>query len=595
MNSPGIRSLVPAATALRESRARLAGVVVLMAVTFALLAMVQALRSTPPAIDPLGEASSLVRWTKDASPPSLTQASAIGSLLDVLMSIAWVALILAMVTTLIRYRIEAARRGSEIGIRRAVGASRKDIITALLAEGSVTAALALAAGASLAVLLLELAAGYWPGTGTTSPRLATGLFLVPAIILVASLSPLRFLRARHMRYYEAGVVPLALPRLQLAASLAIVMGSALLLGAARRLPPGASTQSRDGLVVRIDSGLSENGDRAAAYGALLERLKILDPHAELSLTAPGGLVGLGTTDNVTTDCGQCSKGGIFVPFQHTQAVHFFVSPDSFVAGGARIIAGRGLTAADRLGSTRVAVVNRHLALKYFERGEAVGRKVWLGADLRREPYQVVGIVDDAPAGVLGGALQPRHAVYLSVLQLPPGGVELLIRARAPVNQAGVEAAIRDTIVSARVTSVIEESRYEALQSRPTLWFGAWFALAGVIVLLTGTVGTFNTVRLWVDSMASELALRRAVGASRVRIAGFVLVRALGIAAGGVSLGLFLYFLIVRGALTAVVRDLPVWNGGLFVALAGLLALIAVVAAGIPTAGILRKAPSRFLE
>ena len=595
MNSLLIRRLVPAASALRDGRVRLVATILLMAVTFALLASIQALRATQPVIDPLAAASTLVHWTTDASPPAATQSAAIRSLLDVLIAIAWVAMVLAMLTMLIRYRIEAARRGAEIGIRRAVGASRSDILAALLTEGSVTALAAVAGGVAIGALLLGIAAGYWPGTVTTLPRFLPGLILVPGIFLVASLSPLRFLHARHMRYYEPGVVPLALPRFQLAASLAIVMGSALLLGRARENGPIASAHERNGLVIQIDSGLAGSTDRAAAYGLLLERLRTWNPRAEVSLTAPGGLVGLGTTDNVTTDCGMCVRGGIYVPYQHTRAVHFFVSPDSFVAGGARIVAGRGLTEADRIGGARVAVVNRHLALRYFQRGEAVGRKMWLGSDLRREPFEVVGIVDDSPAEVLGGALQPMQAVYLSVLQLPPAGADLLIRADAPVDPAIVEATIKDSIGSARVTNVTTELRYEAMQSRPTIWFGAWFALAGLVVMLTGTAGTFSAVRLWVDSLASELSLRRAVGASRTRIAGFVLTRALGIGAGGVALGLFLYFVIVRGALTAVVRDLPIWNAQLFALLGLLFGVIAVIAAGIPTVALLHRPPIQNIE
>ena len=595
MNPLLIRRLGPAASSLREGRVRLVATILLMAVTFALLAAIQALRVSQPVVDPLGGASAMVHWTRDASSPSATQSAAIRSLLDVLIAIAWVAMALAMVTLVIRYRIEAARRGAEIAIRRAVGASRNDILAALLTEGTVTALAAIASGAAIGTLLLGTAADHWPGRVTSSPRFSTGLWLLPATFLVASLSPIRFLRARHMRDFEPGIVPLALPRFQLAASLAIVMGSALLLGRAREAGPVDTAHPRHGLVIQIDSGLAGNADRATAYSQLLGQLRTWNPRAEISLTAPGGLVGLGTSDNVTTDCGLCVRGGIMIPYQHTQAVHFFVSPDSFAAGGARIVSGRGLTEADRIGRTRVAVVNRHLATRYFQQGQAVGRKMWLGADLRREPYEVVGIVDDAPSEVLGGALQPRQAVYLSVLQLPPAGADLLIRSETPVDRSAIEAAIFDTIGPARITGMSPEASYVVRQAQPTIWFGAWFAFAGVIVLLTGTAGTFSTVRLWVDSLAAELSIRRAVGASRARIAGFMLVRALGIGAGGAALGLFLYLVIMRGALLAVVRDLPAGNAGLFIALSTMLGLIAGVAAGIPTAALLRRPPIRAIS
>lgn len=587
-----VRSLSPARTALREGRLGVASTVLLAASAIALLAATQALRATQPAMAPLGVASSLVSWTADASPPAATQAAAIRLLLETLLAIAWTTMALAMVTVLIRFQVKSIRRGSEVGIRRAVGASRADILLALLLEGSVTATLAVAAGTAAGALLLALARAFWPGASLSRmPLVAMAAVIALGVILLGALSPLRFLRARHMRDQEEGEVPLGLPTFQLAISLAIVMGSALLLGKARHVD-AAAMGGRDatGVIVQLDSGLTEHADRSAAYGRLLERVRRAGPAAEVSLTAPGGLVGLGTVDNVTTHCGQCVSGGIFIPYHHTEAVHLFVSPDSFMARGARVVAGRALTSDDTWGRKRVAVVNRHLALRHFEGGNAVGRNMWLGADLRREPYEVIGIVDDAPSSVLGGALQPRKAVYLSVLQLPPREGELLIRSSLPVDTAAVAAAIHDTIGAGHMRGITTERDYGAAQAAPLSWFGGWFGVAGLVVLLTGVAGTFSTVRWWVDSLAAELSLRRAVGASRFRIAGFVLSRAMGIGIGGVALGLFLFFVIVRGSLTALVPGLPIWNQTVFSVSAALFGGIALVAAALPTLALLRRPP-----
>jgi hypothetical protein len=133
-----------------------------------------------------------------------------------------------------------------------------------------------------------------------------------------------------------------------------VMGSALLLGRARGDRPrrfGAPAE-RPG-----------HPDRFGAGGKYRSRGRVWPPAGavtDLESTRRDQpdrarrLVGLGTSDNLTTDCGMCMRGGIYVPYQHTQAVHFFVSPDSFAAGGARIVSGRGLTDEDRIGGARVA-------------------------------------------------------------------------------------------------------------------------------------------------------------------------------------------------------------------------------------------------
>ena len=585
-----VRFLSPVGTSLREGWLGVTFTILLAAAALGLFAALQSLRTTEPVLAPIGTASSLVHWTQEASPPSVTQAAAIHSLIELLMAIAWTAMVLGMLTVLVRYQVLAARRGSELGVRRAVGASRVDILAALLAESGVTGLLAAALGAASAAMLLIAARAFWPEASFGAwPPLLPGAAIVGAVLLVGGLSPLRFLRARYLTNQEQGTVPLGFPTFQLAISLTLVMGSALLLAKGREQKQVAGPRA-SGIVVQFDSGLTEQSDRASVYLRLLDRLRVEAGPVELSLTSPGGLVGLGTVDNVTTHCGQCVSGGIFVPFHHTQAVHLFVSPDSFAARGAKVVAGRALTEADRWGEKRVAVVNRHLALRHFESGDAVGREVWLGSDLRREPYEVVGIVEDSGSDVLGGALQPRQAVYLSVLQLPPREADLLVRGSGPVDSAAVLAAIRDTIGAGVVRSVSREGDYLAAQMGPLSWFGGWFALAGLVVLFTGTAGTFSTVRLWVDSLAAELSLRRAVGANRFRIASFVLIRALGIGVGGTALGVFLYFVVLRGALEAVVRDLPVWNPNLLLAVTVLFGGVSLAAAALPTFALLRRPP-----
>ena len=115
-----------------------------------------------------------------------------------------------------------------------------------------------------------------------------------------------------------------------------------------------------------------------------------------------------------------------VPWHQVLATHEMVSADTFRALGVKMVAGRSIGSEDRWDAPRVAVVNRALAARHFQRGEAIGRQLMVGLK-RSEWYTVVGIVDDpAPAG-FGAALQPEYTVYLSVLQHPVPQVDVLVR------------------------------------------------------------------------------------------------------------------------------------------------------------------------
>src|SRR5262249_26363626 len=156
-----------------------------------------------------------------------------------------------------------------------------------------------------------------------------------------------------------------------------------------------------GEVFRQTADDSAPAARAIRYAALLDALEAGKRFDSVSLTATGGLVGLGVVAPVTTDCGQCSEGGIYLPWHVVAATHQFVSADTFHALGVHVLAGRGIDRSDQWGSAPVAVVSRSLALRHFQRGEAIGRRILLGDDPRTW-HTVVGIVNDSPGQGLGG-------------------------------------------------------------------------------------------------------------------------------------------------------------------------------------------------
>src|SRR4029077_14717696 len=176
-----------------------------------------------------------------------------------------------------------------------------------------------------------------------------------------------------------------------------------------------------GELFTIAGGAPAAADRSAAYAALLGALK-RDPHGRTaSLTSPGALVGLGMNDVVAVEW-----GGYFFPEHHVFATHYLISADTFRTLHLPVLTGRGITAADDWDAPRVAVVSHALAINNFAGGQVVGRKIQIIRGTF-EWYTVVGVVADQPAVALGAKLQPRDAVYLSVLQHPAPNLELLVR------------------------------------------------------------------------------------------------------------------------------------------------------------------------
>ncbi|HMA43966.1 MAG TPA: ABC transporter permease, partial [Gemmatimonadales bacterium] len=436
-----------------------------------------------------------------------------------------------------------ARGGScvaELAVRRAVGASRRLILAAALIEGAVIAVAALAWGGVGGAVGAQAAAGTWPGTlqsGPVTPAVMV-LAVVVSLVLLAVLLPLGAMRRRRPLAMRSGrALELVVPALQLGLSLTVLAASALLADHAARLRGTDRFAAGGGQLFAISLTNSDTARAGSGYAELLRRVSAQPGVTAASLTSPGTTVGLGQNDRATTDCGQCAWDGIYVPLRPVYATHYLVSADTFRTLGLRVVAGRNIANTDDARAPLVAVVSQSLAAANFQDRLGVGRRIQVGSAPARW-YTVVGVVaDQLPAG-FGAGFQPRAAVYLSVLQHPIPAVDLLVRARGDSGvYAAVERELRASLGgSGAATTRVSESRLLAAEAAPVRWFGRLFGVEGWVMLVVATIGTFVVLRLWVRSLLHDLGIRRAVGARRRHLYGFVFARALGISVGGVAVG-----------------------------------------------------------
>jgi putative ABC transport system permease protein len=534
-------------------------------------------------------------WGPTAHTPAATQNAAIGALFQLLLCGIGAAGVVTVVALASLLAARESQRTVEMSSRRAVGASRRVLFGSALLEACILASAALVLGGAAGAFVSARALATWPGRladGSLAPSIVATGVLVTLFLFCAAL-PLVFTRDSRAMTATSRPVPVRLAAFQLALSLIVLTAGGLLTHQVSVRLATLPASSARGEVFRQVADDSAPAALATRYTRLLDELDAGKRFDTVSLTATGGLLGLGTVAAVTTDCGQCSEGGIFLPWHVVTATHQFVSADTFHALGVRLLAGRGISRSDRWGATPVAVVSRSLAIRHFQKGEAIGRKMLLGDDPRTW-HTVVGIVADAPARGLGGSLQPAFTVYASILQHPMPGVDLLIRPRPSVSiDATAVGAIDRALVLAHASrSRLTESELAADELRPLRWFAGRIALVGWVTLTLACVGTFALIRVWVISLLSELGLRRAVGARKWEVIRFVLVRAAGIGIGGVAAGLW-FGPGVWNLLHSVMTDFPAWDGET-VGRYALILLSAVILGAVPPAWqAARTPPSRL--
>jgi hypothetical protein len=541
-----------------------------------------------PSIAPLGD---VIQWTGVAAPPDVARTTALTTMLQLLQATAWAALGVAFISILSRYLVQSIERGPEIAIRRAVGASRAQVLLAQLLEGGILAWLMwlLAIAAAGAVLAWHKAG--WPGS-TSAASLALQLPALLALLLVvfAVLAPLSYSSARFLAHPPEGRAGLRIPTFQLALSLAVLITGAMLLRQGRQVETGhAEARHAREVVVRLDSGIADPALRAQRYGELLVRVRSAPGVDSATLSGDGELLGLGTDEFTMSDCGICPRGGISLPLLAFHATYRAVSAGA-LASRDRLEQGRFFSDADQWDTARVVVVNHHLAQRYFQDGKPLGRDIYLGANSQRHPYTVVGVVADEPSPAIGGRLQPREVVYLPVSQHPPEQAELLVQVKGGVfGGSAARRLVHDTLGDgARVTSISTASATLGQEAAAIGWFARRFGLIGMIIFVVAVVGTFDTMRMWLRGLSHELAIRRAVGATRRSITWWVLARAAVAGIGGTALGVFLYLTVMMPAVTELMNGVPVWDGRVVAGSAALLVAAMMAGAAVPLHRMLRE-------
>jgi hypothetical protein len=496
---------------------------------------------------PLPTPETGLTFSKLAAAPADIQSYALDKLSVVLLVLAVGGALVCVLTLVTVCVSRASARGAEFYLRRAVGASRRQLLSGGLLEGGVLALAAATLGAAASLIAIRTAIAAWPGTTAvpaSSPAvLAVVAGIVGSAILILGVT-LPTLTRERMRAPAppSGVPPsLTVAGVQLAISFAVLFAATEIGNHARVLIGDATVAvGRGGEVLQLDTS-GTPAERARHLSDLIRASGLEGVLEVTSITSPGALEGLGTVDVAITDCGRCSLGGIATPQRPVAVAFSAVSPDTFRALNVPVIEGRSIDAGDDWTARRKVVVNHALASAHFENGRAVGRRIQIGQGPNNW-FEVVGVVEDTQPIALGGGLQPPYAAYASVLQIPPSSVDLLVRPRAgaTLSESWLRAAVKRI---GTVRRVVAENAWWAEQAAPLRWFANALWIGGALILVLAVFGTGAAMHLWVAALMPELAVRRAVGARRRDVLVYVLARAAVVGVAGVALGFVLNDLI----------------------------------------------------
>jgi predicted permease len=471
-------------------------------------------------------------------------------------------------------QVRSAMRERELSIRQAIGATRRQLIQYLLSEAIIMAGL----GAILASLvlfnlpsLLSLRANdpippqVYDVLKLNLPTVGfcVGLCLLTSLVF-GLLPALRFSRPMIISALkdDVGVGGRRVGRVQrVTAALQVAIAVPLIVLSGISLDRVRSTATADlgfpaellyAVPLKIDDPRIVNADSRAR--SVRDNLARADGVAAATLADGLPLDNRGH-DARTAPQPEVNAAPKFVHVHVTR-----VDNDYLNTMGIPLLRGRGFAADDRAGTELVTIISKTLAEKLLpnaEAGQEIGKRVIFGHDEKTtQTLTVVGVSGDFPTAQMNS---PREQLLVPLAQQP--SQELFLIARGTPGEppqkmtATLENAERDFNPENRGFGYGDDGA-----AYPAVVTGVWLrknsmdgflresavaAGAGGIILTLSALGIYGVVGLMVATRTRELAVRSALGASRRRLLGMVLVDVVKLVLPGVVVGLILTAAFIR--------------------------------------------------
>jgi putative ABC transport system permease protein len=464
-------------------------------------------------------------------------------------------------------QVRSAMRERELSIRQAIGATRRQLIRYLLSEAIIMAGL----GAILASLVLfnlpalrsllsddPLPPQVQAVLKVNLPTVGFAVGLCFLTSLVFGLLPaVRFSRPMILSALkdDVGVGGRRVGRVQrVRAALQVAIAVPLIVMSGIQLDRVRSTATAD---------LGFASDLVYAVPLKLDADKIPNVDSRIrgvrdDLAKANGVAGASLADRLPLDFrGDTVRTALQPDASAAPAVSRVhvtrVDHDYLNTMGIPLLRGRGFAADDRAGAELVTIISKTLAerlLPNAEASEAIGKRLIFGnVEKTTQTLTVVGVSGDFPTAQMSTR---REQLLLPLAQQP--SQELFLIARSLPGEppqkmtAMLENAARDFDPENRGFGTAEDGK----PLYPKVVTGVWLRKhsmndflrasavaggAGSVILMLSALGIYGVVGLMVATRTRELAVRVALGASRRRVLGMVLVDVVKLALPGVVAGL----------------------------------------------------------
>ena len=214
-----------------------------------------------------------------------------------------------------------------------------------------------------------------------------------------------------------------------------------------------------------------------------------------------------------------------------------VTPGYFRAMEIPLVAGRAFTDRDSATSLPVAIVNRRMAVHYWQDSEPIGRRIILDPGTEEErTVTIVGVVHDAGRGILGEPVAPE--MFVPHAQHPMSGMVVAVRTLGDPLLAVPEfrSAIRELDPDIPLYDIQTVPAIMHRWLRDDRMLVAFLAILAALSLGLAAVGLYGLMSYSVTQRTHEIGVRMALGAEESGIVRLVLRQCLTLSLIGIGIG-----------------------------------------------------------
>ena len=551
-----------------------------------------------------------VQWTLRLDGVQSELTDRIRPTLKVLMGAVVLLLVIACVNVANLTLARASSRVREVAVRRALGATRGQLVRQLLVESLVVAVTggvaALAALAWLKDWMIAMMPADLPrltevhfDRGMLAVALAFSVAagvafgIVPAI-QVSGVNPGDNLKdagrglgeRRGERRFRGALVGA-----EIAISLVLLAGAGLLVRSfwsMLQVNPGLDPAGVGFAQIWIPV---PNDPSKNPYGTPAQRNAYINEVLRRVGRLPGvESVGMSTSNRTPFSGSGVTQRFTFVgestaPADVRRAQFQVASPDYFATLKSPILSGRGFTTADVAGAEPVAIVNETLAKAQSPGQDPVGRSISLG----RQSVRIVGVVADIHDDGLDAPVSSR--IYFPLLQR--SGNALTVFYRSSTDPASLNTTIERTIHEIDPTlPVFGQSTMQTLLADSMVRRRIVLSLMGAfaaVALLLAAVGTYGVMSVAANQRVREIGIRMALGAQRHDIERLMVRPGLVLAVGGVAVGIVTAAILAR-LMSAMLFAVAPTDLATYASVSLLLILVALIACYVPARRATKRDP-----